>query len=39
VASVLKIKGPNGDKDVVLFNEVNDEERQRPERVIIPYFL
>jgi serine/threonine-protein phosphatase PPG1 len=39
VASVLKILGSSGERSVELFQAVEESERQRPERVVIPYFL
>ncbi|KAI1728269.1 calcineurin-like phosphoesterase domain-containing protein [Ditylenchus destructor] len=38
VASVLKIL-PNGERQVELFNEVSESEREKPDRVVVPYFL
>lgn len=38
LASVLKIY-PNDKRKVELYNAVNDAERERPERVLVPYFL
>jgi len=37
-ASVLKIEA-DGQRDVRLFSEVGEEEREKPDRVIVPYFL
>lgn len=38
-ASVLKILGPNGERQVDKFLAVDESERKKPERVTIPYFL
>ncbi|KAL3115558.1 hypothetical protein niasHT_015896 [Heterodera trifolii] len=39
VAAVLKILGHSGEHQVELFHEVDESERQRPDRVVAPYFL
>ncbi|KAH7699652.1 Serine/threonine protein phosphatase C34C12.3 in chromosomeIII [Aphelenchoides avenae] len=38
VASVLQVK-EDGSKEVKYFNAVDETERERPERVVVPYFL
>jgi len=35
---VLKIS-PNGERKAELFSAVEESERQKPDRVVVPYFL
>lgn len=38
IASVLKI-AEDGTQEVKYFTAVDDSERDRPERIVVPYFL
>jgi len=38
IASVLKIS-PSGERKAELFSAVDESERQKPDRVVVPYFL